>query len=92
MRTTCFQHLSKPANLASNKIPLIDDGAFLGPPATARCVVISTVALTAWSWCLVRGDHGPIQKALAPLMTPLTVLPFAVINAFRASWMPWSFI
>ncbi len=24
-------------------------------------------------------------------MTPLTVLPFALINAFRASWMPWSF-
>lgn len=60
-------------------------GRFDGGPLiwSVLCVVISTVALTAWSWCLVRGDHGPIQKALAPLMTPLTVLPFAVINAFR---------
>jgi len=38
----------------------------------------------AWSWW-VRGDHGPIQEILAPLMTPTTVLPFAVINAFRVT-------
>ena len=87
---TSFQARQRCSNSIPLRIWLVSDK---GPPATARCVVISTVALTAWSWCLVRGDHGPIQKALAPLMTPLTVLPFALINAFRASWIrfcvPW---
>ena len=39
--------------------PLVDDIPW------PRCVVISTVALVAWSWW-VRGDHGPIQEILAP--------------------------
>ena len=52
---------------------------------TSRCMVISSGALAAWSLLLVRGDHGPIQDTLAPLMTPRTVLPFAVINAFRVA-------
>ena len=60
-------------------------------PRHPRCVIISTVALVAWSWYLVQGDHGPIQETLAPLMTPATVLPFAVINAFRVGhgWIDW---
>lgn len=60
-------------------------GRFDGGPLlwSILCVIISTVALVAWSWYLVQGDHGPIQETLAPLMTPATVLPFAVINAFR---------
>mmetsp|Transcript_54015 Transcript_54015/g.101316 ORF Transcript_54015/g.101316 Transcript_54015/m.101316 type:complete len:290 (+) Transcript_54015:24-893(+) len=47
------------------------------------CVVISTLALVGWSKLWVRGDHGPIQDFLAPLLSPASVLPFAVVNAFR---------
>ena len=50
---------------------------------SAICVAISTVALVGWSKIWVRGNHGPIQDALAPLMSPASVLPLAVVNAFR---------
>ncbi|CAK8994341.1 unnamed protein product [Durusdinium trenchii] len=54
-----------------------------GPLAwSILCAIISTFALVGWS-CYVRGDHGPIQNALAPLMSPVTVFPFAVLNALR---------
>ena len=45
------------------------------------CVVLSSVALTCWSLWYVKGDHGPIQKALAPMLSPATIVPVAVANA-----------
>ena len=50
---------------------------------SAICVAISTLALVGWSKLWVRGNHGPIQDALAPLMSPASLLPLAVVNAFR---------
>ena len=37
----------------------------------------------------MRGDHGPIQDALAPLMSPRSILPFAVANAVREAGTAW---
>ena len=50
---------------------------------SAICMVISTLALVGWSKIWVRGDHGPIQDALAPMMSPASVLPLAIVNALR---------
>ena len=65
---------------AGLQIGRLDGGPLLW---SVICVVISTPALVGWSRVWVRGDHGPIQDALAPLMSPLSVLPLAVVNAFR---------
>jgi len=45
------------------------------------CVVLSTVALCGWSLLWVGGDHGPIQDALGPRLSPAFILLFAGVNA-----------
>lgn len=45
------------------------------------CALLSTMALSAWSLWWVRGNHGPIQDGLAPMLSPAGVLPLAVANA-----------
>jgi len=57
-------------------------GRFDGWPLAwaIACVVLSTLAMVGWSYW-VRGDHGDIQNALGPVITPKNLLVFAVVNA-----------
>ncbi|CAE8646557.1 unnamed protein product, partial [Polarella glacialis] len=34
-----------------------------------------------WSLLVVRGDHGPVQIMLAPVLSPASVFPLAAVNA-----------
>mmetsp|Transcript_30082 Transcript_30082/g.94803 ORF Transcript_30082/g.94803 Transcript_30082/m.94803 type:complete len:284 (-) Transcript_30082:111-962(-) len=59
-------------------------GRFDGWPLAwaGLCGLLSTLALVGWSRWWVRGDHGAIQKMLAPLLCPLLVVPIAIVNAW----------
>lgn len=47
------------------------------------CAVITPCALVAWSRWYVKGEHGPVQKLLAPVLlpSPTVILPLAGLNA-----------
>jgi len=53
-----------------------------GPLAWALiCVAISSAALVWWSVCLVDGDHGHIQEVLGPMLSRVSIVPMALLNA-----------
>lgn len=48
----------------------------------AGCMSIaSTTTLVVWSRYYAKGQHGPVQALLAPVLSPATVLPLAIVNA-----------
>ena len=40
---------------------------------SGACLLLSTLALVAWSLCK-RGDHGPIQRTLGAVLSPAKVI------------------
>eukprot|EP00401_Gymnodinium_catenatum_P003613 CAMPEP_0117520564 /NCGR_PEP_ID=MMETSP0784-20121206/33231_1 /TAXON_ID=39447 /ORGANISM="" /LENGTH=557 /DNA_ID=CAMNT_0005316557 /DNA_START=159 /DNA_END=1829 /DNA_ORIENTATION=+ len=47
------------------------------------CAVVTPAALYVWSRQYVKGNHGPVQNMLGPMLaaTPALIIPFAVVNA-----------